>query len=104
MTSTKYNIFINGSTWLKADFHLHTNSDKEFNYSDEENYFVSNYIIALQSADIQLGVIANHNKFDITDFKALRKYGLKNEVFLLPGVELSVKDGSNGVHVLVPYS
>lgn len=104
MTSKKFNLFKNGSTWLRADFHLHTNADNEFKYSGEENYFVSNYIAALKSEEIQLGVIANHNKFDLSGFKALRKNGLKEEIFLLPGVELSVKDGKSGVHVLVVFS
>ncbi len=104
MKSKKYHVFKNGSTWLRADFHLHTNADKEFKYSDDEDYFVSNYIDALKKADIQLGVISNHNKFDLSGFKALRKNGLKENIFLLPGIELSVKDGSNGVHVLVIFS
>lgn len=104
MNSKRYDIFKNGSTWLKADFHLHTCADKEFKYSGDKDYFVSNYIDALKSTGIQLGVITNHNKFDFSEFKALRKNGCKREIFLLPGVELSVKDGSNGVHVLVVFS
>jgi len=104
MNSERYAIFKNGSTWLRADFHLHTNADKEFTYTDDENHFVSNYIAALKAADIRIGVIANHNKFDQASFKALRKKGLKEEIFLLPGIELSVKDGSNGVHTLVVFS
>ncbi|MDH3348793.1 MAG: hypothetical protein OEM02_11940 [Desulfobulbaceae bacterium] len=103
-TSKSYEVFKNGSTWLKADFHLHTNGDKEFKYSDNEDYFVSNYIAALKTAGVQLGVITNHNKFDLSGFKALRKNGLKNEIFLLPGIELSVKDGKYGIHVLIVFS
>ncbi len=35
----EYDIFKSGSTWLRADYHLHTNADKEFNYPGEENSF-----------------------------------------------------------------
>lgn len=97
-------IFKHGSTWLKADFHLHTRADKEFKYDGEENSFVSGYVDSLKATGIQLGVITNHNKFDINEFKALRKKARKEEIFLLPGVELSVNDGSNGIHTLIVFS
>ena len=51
-----------------------------------------------------MGVITNHNKFDLGEFKALRKTAQNKGVALLPGVELSVDDGSNGVHTLVVFS
>ncbi|MGM4989777.1 hypothetical protein [Tardiphaga sp. 841_E9_N1_2] len=49
--------FANGSTWLRADFHLHTKTDKEFTYSGDENSFVAAYIDGLKKAGIGLGVI-----------------------------------------------
>ena len=97
-------IFKYGSTWLRADFHLHTKADKEFTYSDSEDYYFSNYVDGLVKAGIRLGVIANHNKFDSKDFRALKKTAAKKEIGLLPGVELSVNDGSNGVHTLIVFS
>ncbi len=96
--------FNHGSTWLRADFHLHTKADKEFNYSGEDNHFVNNYIEALKLAHIQLGVITNHNKFDKGEFQALRKKAKKQAIALLPGVELSVNDGANGIHTLIVFS
>ena len=93
-----------GSTWMRADFHLHTKADKEFKYSGEKNSFVTQYVAALKSAGIQIGVISNHNKFDANEFKVLRKKARKEEIFLLPGVELSVNDGANGIHTLVVFS
>ncbi|CAM5206663.1 hypothetical protein OURE66S_01090 [Oligella ureolytica] len=59
--------------WLRADFHLHTRADREFKYVGEDNSFVSDYVTALEKANIRLGVITNHNKFDFNEFKALRK-------------------------------
>ena len=96
-------LFKHGSTWVRADFHMHTLADKEFSYSGDPNYFVSEYVAALKKADIRVAVITNHNKFDRDDFKVLAKAARKEEIFLLPGLELSVKDGSNGIHVLVVF-
>ncbi len=98
------NSFLNGSRWLRADFHLHTKADKEFSYSSDINYYYSNYINALKSAGIEVGVITNHNKFDFDEFKALRKTAQKKGIFLLPGVELSVNDGANGIHTLIVFN
>ena len=55
------------------DFHLHTRKDKEFKYSGDEDRFVSDYIDKLKEEKIGLGVITNHNKFDLGEFKALKK-------------------------------
>ena len=56
------NVFQNGMTWLRADFHLHTNADKEFAYNGNLDYYYSNYIQCLVEEKIQVGVITNHNK------------------------------------------
>jgi predicted ATPase/phage host-nuclease inhibitor protein Gam len=100
----EYEIFRSGATWLRADFHLHTKADKEFRYGGEENSFVNDYVAGLKAKDIRVGVITNHNKFDTSEFKALRKKARKDEIFLLPGVELSVNDGANGIHTLVIFN
>ncbi len=97
-------VFENGSRWLKADFHLHTRADKGFSYTGEENAYLKSYVQALQAAGVGLGVITNHNKFDQDEFKALRKRARKSNIGLLPGLELSVKDGQAGVHTLVVFA
>ncbi len=79
-----------------TDFHLHRRKDKEFKYSEEEARFAISYTEGLKQACIRVGVIANHNKFDLEEFKILQKQARKEEILLLPGLELSVKDGSNG--------
>jgi len=99
-----YTLFKNGSVWLKADFHLHTKADKEFIFNGEENSFVKDYVAQLQAKSIRIGTITNHNKFDKNEYSALSKLARKNEILLLPGVELSVNDGANGIHVLVVFS
>ncbi|MFH1139782.1 MAG: AAA family ATPase [Pseudomonadota bacterium] len=96
-------LFPRGSRWLRADFHLHTAADKEFSFAGNPDYYSSDYIQALKDADIGVGLIANHNKFDCNEFNVLRKTAKKQGIFLLPGVELSVNDGSNGIHTLVVF-
>jgi len=96
--------FVEGAQWIRADFHLHTRADREFYFVGDDNFYNSNYVAALAQAHIQLGVITNHNKFDFAEFKALRKTAKNKEIELLPGVELSVNDGANGIHTLVVFS
>lgn len=100
----KIEIFRNGSTWVRADFHLHTNADNEFTYNGESDYYFSNYINKLSEEDIRIAVITNHNKFNFDEYKALEKTARRKEIYLLPGVELSVNDGSNGIHCLVVFN
>lgn len=96
--------FTEGAQWIRADFHLHTRADREFKYVGDDNFYNSSYVDALEKAGIRLGVITNHNKFDFEEFKALRKTARKRGIELLPGVELSVNDGANGIHTLVVFS
>ncbi|WP_156939628.1 TrlF family AAA-like ATPase [Desulfocurvus vexinensis] len=95
-------VFAEGAQWIRADFHLHTRADREFKYTGDDDHYNSNYVTALKDAQIQLGVITNHNKFNLEEFKALRKTALKQGIALLPGVELSVSD--NGIHTLIVFS
>ena len=96
-------LFQNGSVWLRADFHLHTKADKEFSYKGEDNDFINSYVNKLVEQDIRVGVITNHNKFDAGEYKAIAKKARKEGIYILPGVELSVNDGANGVHTLVVF-
>lgn len=95
-------MFEHGLEWERADFHLHTHKDKEFKYLGDEHSFVNEYIDKLFSEKITIGVITNHNKFDEDEYKALRKAGKKRNILILPGVELSVKEG-NGIHTLIVF-
>lgn len=96
-------MFKNGTEWIRADFHLHTKADKEFSYNRNEDRFICDYIEKLKQENIKLGVITNHNKFDLGEFKGLRRKARQEKISILPGVELSVKEGSNGIHCLVVF-
>ena len=97
-------MFENGLQYVRSDFHLHTNKDKEFTYTGEQNSFVKDYVAALKKANISVGVITNHNKFDIDEYKAIRKAAKKQDIFILPGVELTIKEGANGIHTLIVFN
>ena len=99
----KQAFFEHGSRWIRADFHLHTRSDREFKYTGPDQDFAGSYISALKSSGIRAGAITNHNKFNRDEFKSLRKLANKDDIYLLPGIELSIKDGCNGIHTLVVF-
>lgn len=96
-------MFETGLQYVRADFHLHTCKDKEFVYSGEQNSFINDYVSALKNANINVGVITNHNKFDREEYKAIRKAAKKQDIFILPGVELTIKEGANGIHTLIVF-
>jgi predicted ATPase len=100
MEETTNNVFQNGATWLRADFHLHTKADKEFAYSGADNDFVRLYIEQLKNQKIGIGIITNHNKFDKGEFIALRKKAKKECIGLFAGVEFSLKEG---IHILIVF-
>lgn len=100
MEETTNNVFQNGATWLRADFHLHTKADKEFAYSGADNDFVRLYIEQLKNQNIGIGIITNHNKFDKGEFIALRKKAKKECIGLFAGVEFSLKEG---IHILIVF-
>ena len=100
----EFEIFKNGSTWLRADFHLHTDADNEFIYDGDSEFYISNYVNKLNQENIGIAAVTNHNKFDFREYKQLSKAAKKKEIYLLPGVELSVNDGANGIHCLVIFN
>lgn len=93
-----------GLQYVRADFHLHTCRDKEFAFTGEQNSFVNDYVAALKEANINIGVITNHNKFDKDEYKAIRKAAKQQDIFILPGVELTIKEGANGIHTLIVFN
>lgn len=96
-------VFENGATWLRADFHLHTIKDKEFSFENTPTDFFNQYIQQLKDEKVNIGVLTNHNKFDKDEYVNLRKKAIKDDIWILPGVELSVNDGGNGIHCLIAF-
>jgi predicted ATPase len=100
MSTELKDVFENGATWLKADFHLHTKADKEFTYNGADNDFVRLYVEQLRKHEIGIGVITNHNKFDKPEFLSLKKKARKEGIGLFAGVEFSLKEG---IHILIIF-
>lgn len=91
----KTELFENGSAWLKAYFNLYTKADQIGG-----NQFLN----GLEEQKINIGVITNHNQFFIDEFKELREKALNRNIFLLPGIQLNVKGGKNGIHTLIVFN
>jgi len=101
----KNTCFPDGSKYLKADLHLHTRTDKEFKTDiSDDTEFAEIYVSELKKKDIKIGAITNHNKFDDDEFQILKTTAINEDIFLLPGVELSVKDGKRGMHILIIFA
>ncbi len=96
--------FINGSQWVRFDCHLHTNRDKQFKYNEDETKYIGSYVNKLKEENISVGIITNHNKFNLEEFKSIKKTAKREDIFIMPGVELSVNDGVNGIHALVVFN
>ena len=100
MKNETKNIFKNGATWLRADFHLHTKADNEFLYNGNDNDFCPLYVNKLKEQDINVGVITNHNKFDKSEFVALKRKAKTEGIGLFAGIEFSLKEG---IHILIVF-
>lgn len=100
MSEKQSSLFSYGSKWLLTDFHLHTKQDKQF---ADKDYSCSAYVDCLKKAGIHIGVITNHNKFNHHEYAELRTKARKEDIWILPGVELSVKDGARGIHALIIF-
>lgn len=96
-------MFKYGSELIRFDCHLHTNADKEFKCDLEEEEYITGYVNKLNTEEIGVGVITNHNKFNQSEFKKISGLAKKQGILLLPGVELSVKEGKKGIHTLIVF-
>lgn len=95
-------IFKAGNKWVRIDLHLHTISDSEFKYQGKN--FINDYIEALKTAEIRIGAITNHNKFNFDEYIKLKEGAEKNNIWLLPGVELELNEGKGKMHVLIIFN
>ena len=105
------NMFSRGAEWVRADFHLHTLKEPgasrqklRAEFRDKENSFVKAWVDELVKSTIRVAVVTNHNHFDVGEFKALRKAARKEGILVLPGLELGINGGKNGIHTLVVFS
>ena len=56
----------------------------EFFYTGDENSYFTSYVNALVVAGIHVGVVTNHNKFNVQEFKILKKRQGRRMFFCFP--------------------
>lgn len=95
--------FTNGSVWLKVDFCLHTKADDSFIFEGDTEEYISSYVEKLEEQKIKIAVIANHNKFDFSEYKKIVQGAKKKEIYVLPAIEISVNDSAKGLHCIVVF-
>lgn len=87
--------FERGSEWRKWDLHLHSPSSFDYkgNPTNEE------IIQTLKDNDISAAVITDHHYIDVDRINKLADLGKKENILILPGIELrSELGGSTKVH------
>lgn len=102
--------FSDGARWVRADFHLHTLKEPgasrkgyRADFRDRESDFSKEFVTRLKEEQVEIGIVTNHNYFDLGEFKNLRKLARKEGILLLPGVELGIRSGSGGIHTLIVF-
>ena len=109
-------LFKHGATWVRADFHLHTIKEKhssrrklrdEWKNEDgtyREDEFVRAFVDRLIIENIRVACITNHDSLDYGEYKAIAKKAAKEDILVLPGMELNAHCGADGVHALIIYN
>src|SRR5688572_29001210 len=100
-----------GSRWYRVDFHLHTPGADSFagldgvNFDDpaDQRRLAVEYAARLKAAGIEIAAITDYNGIREPWFSLIREEAALHGIVVLPGVELSVAEGKNGVHILVVF-
>lgn len=106
-----YNIYSRGSEWRKWDLHAHTPVDHEWikrpslNSVKLKKDFAKDYIAFAKKKNLSVIAITDHNFCNnINDLiiPFITEEAEKNSITILPGFEITAKDGS-GIHLLVIF-
>lgn len=90
--------FERGSEWRKWDLHLHTPSSYDYRDQDISNEEI---IQNLKTNNISAAAITDHHYIDVDRIKELADLGRKENILILPGIELrSELGGSETVHFI----
>lgn len=101
-----------GAEWVRADFHLHSPGVESFklpdgiNLSSQEDRekLVREYIKKLKEAEIKIGAITDYNGIRKEWFTTIKEEAEKEGIVIFPGVELSLREGKYGIHVLLVFN
>src|SRR6266496_2604446 len=100
-----------GSRWHKIDFHLHTPGVDSFaalngiNYDSpvDQQMTAEAYAAQLKSARIEIAAITDYNGIRQPWFNLIKAAAGALGITVLPGAELSLSEGKNGVHILAVF-
>ena len=106
----KLPFFSNGAHWVRVDFHLHSPHVHSFvlpagvnlDSSEEREKISSQYISQLKKENILVGAITDYQQIRKDWFTLLREKAEQEDIFLFPGIELSIEEGK-GVHILIIF-
>lgn len=100
-----------GSEWGKWDLHVHTPIDHEWKDKpniqnmDEKRSFAKDFIKFAKDENLSLIAITDHNfcnDINQSILPLIQEEAKKENITILPGFEVTVKDG-NGLHILIVF-
>lgn len=102
--------FSDGATWIRADLHLHSPAAPSFklpsggNIDNEEKRqeIIEEYVQQLIDQNITIGAITDYQQIRKEWFTDIRNLARECDIFLFPGVELSILSVRK-FHVLVVF-
>jgi len=100
-----------GAEWVRVDLHLHSPGVESFtlpsgiNLSSDEDRekLVEEYVKRLKEAEIKIAGITDYNGIRKEWFKLIKEKAEKEGIKVFPGVELSLREGKYGIHILLIF-
>ena len=102
-----------GAEWVRVDLHLHSPGVDSFilpagvnlNSEEDRQKIIKQYVEKLKKANIKLAAITDYNGIRKEWFIPIKKEASTHEIYILPGVELSLEGagvgGKYGLHLLI---
>lgn len=100
-----------GAEWLKVDLHLHSPGVESFSLpggvnvkSDKDiEKVVKEYVQRLKEKEIRIGAITDYNGIRKEWFERIRNEAKEEGIIIFPGIELSLRVGKYGLHLLLIF-
>jgi hypothetical protein len=97
-----------GSAWRRIDLHLHSPAIPAFaplkgRKGEDVKDVAEAYVQQLATQAISIAAITDHNGVNAEWFEVIAAKAINRGITLLPGVELSLREGQDGLHLLVVF-
>jgi len=100
-----------GAEWVRVDLHLHSPGVDSFvlppgiNLDSEEDRkrIIEQYVGQLKQMKIKVGAITDYNGVREDWFLSIKERAEKEGIVIFPGVELSIRAGKYGLHILLIF-